>query len=67
MTFPFASTATPRGLLNDAAEPVPSANCADPLPASVLTPPPGVTRRTQWFSESATKINPLAATATLAG
>jgi hypothetical protein len=36
-TFPLASTATPTGVLKEAAAPAPSANAAAPLPASVLT------------------------------
>ncbi len=45
MTLPLLSTATPLGLLNEAPAPTPSANEADPLPASVVTTPPGVTLR----------------------
>ena len=39
---PFKSNARPRGRLNDDVNPTPSANAADPLPASVFTTPPGV-------------------------
>jgi len=52
-------TATPDGLLNLAVVPVPSAEAALPLPASVATTPRGVTRRMQWFPVSATTITPL--------
>ena len=41
-TFPPASTATPLGLLKEAAVPLPSANVAFPLPANVLTKPSDV-------------------------
>ena len=43
--------------------PTPSAAPTAPLPASVLTTPPGVTRRTQLLPESPTIALPLASTA----
>jgi len=49
MTLPLLSTATPEGSLNEAPAPVPSANAADPLPASVVTTPPGETLRMRWL------------------
>jgi hypothetical protein len=53
-TVPLASTATSLGREKEAPVPVPSANASAPLPASVLTTPPGVTLRTRWLCESAT-------------
>ena len=44
-TLPVASMATPEGSLKEAPAPIPSANVRDPLPASVVTTPPGVTLR----------------------
>ena len=58
-TFPAVSTATPRGALKEAPVPVPSANAADPLPARVLTTPPGVTLRMRLLAESATNTLPM--------
>ena len=49
-------TAIPSGLRKLAAAPMPSANAALPLPASVVTTPRGVTRRMRLFDESATTI-----------
>ncbi len=49
MTLPLLSTATPVGRLNEAPVPTPLANAADPLPASVVTTPPGVTLRMRWL------------------
>ena len=63
-TVPPASTATPRGSVNNAPVPAPSANPAVPLPASVLTSPPGVNFRMRWFPKSATKTLPAGSTAT---
>ena len=40
--MPLPSTATPRGLLNDAAVPVPFAEPDEPVPANVVTTPPDV-------------------------
>ena len=51
---PLGSRATPKGLLNEALVPVPSAYTEEPLPASVDTAPLGVTLRIRWFSRSAT-------------
>jgi hypothetical protein len=56
---PEGITATPAGLLKDAAAPVPSVNAANPLPASVVTIPKGVTSRMRWFFSSLTTIAPL--------
>jgi hypothetical protein len=67
MTLPLLSTATPEGRLNEAPAPVPSANVADPLPASVVTTPPGATLRMRWLSQSATMTLPLLSTATPKG
>ena len=58
-TFPAVSTATPRGKLKAAFVPVPSANAADPLPAKVLTTPPGDTLRMRWLEESTTNTLPM--------
>ena len=63
-TFPFASKATPLGRKNDASLPLPSANAPAPLPASVVTAPPGVTLRIRLFAVSATTMVPLASMAT---
>lgn len=52
--MPLASTATPMGLLNVAAGPVPSSCPGAELPASVDTTPVGVTIRTALFNRSAT-------------
>ena len=62
--FPLASTVTPVGALNCAAAPVPSANPAVPLPASVVTTPPGVIFLMRLLISSATKTFPLASTVT---
>jgi hypothetical protein len=60
--LPLASTATPEGLLKEAAVPVvPSAYAAAPFPAIVDTNPLGAIRRIRWFAESATITFPLAA------
>ena len=67
MTLPLLSTATPLGELNEAPAPVPSANVADPLPASVVTTPPGVTLRMRSLPQSATLTLPLLSTATPLG
>jgi hypothetical protein len=67
MTLPLLSTATPAGQLNEAPAPVPSANVADPLPASVVTTPPGVSLRMRWLFLSATMTLPLLSTATPEG
>jgi hypothetical protein len=53
-TVPLESTATPSGESKEALVPKPSANAADPLPAKVVTTPPGVTLRTLWLPWSAT-------------
>jgi hypothetical protein len=66
-TAPLGSTATPSGEEKAAAVPMASANAAAPLPASVVTTPPGVTARTRWLAASATTALPLASTATPAG
>jgi hypothetical protein len=66
-TIPLASTATPEGLKKEAATPAPSANAPTPLPASVLTTPPGVTARTRWLFVSATNKVPPEPTATPEG
>ena len=47
--FPEVSTATPIGKLKLASAPLPSANVALPLPASVETTPTGVTFRIRWL------------------
>jgi len=60
---PDASTATPRGLLNCAAAPAPSAKPDEPLPASDVTAPAGVTTRTLWLPVSATYRLPAASSA----
>ena len=65
--LPLAPTATPRGLSKEATAPVPSANAADPLPASVLTTPPDVILRMRLLAWSATKILLLASMSTLLG
>jgi hypothetical protein len=67
ITLPLASMATPVGSLNAAPTPVPSANAYDPLPASVVTTPPGVTLRIRLLSLSATITLPLASMATPVG
>jgi hypothetical protein len=46
---------------------VPSANADDPLPASVVTTPPGVTLRMRLLPQSATITLPLLSTATPQG
>ena len=51
---PSASTATPAGSLKAALALAPSAHAAAPLPATVLTTPSGVTRRTRLTPPSAT-------------
>ena len=66
-TLPMESTATPQGPHSDAPVPVPSANAAEPLPASVLTTPPGVTLRMRLFDESPTITLPLESKATPKG
>lgn len=66
-TLPAGSTATPYGPAKAALVPAPSANPAAPPPASRLTRPPGVTKRTQWLSTSATNTLPPASTATPRG
>jgi hypothetical protein len=53
------TAATALGPLKLAAVPVPSANAALPLPASVVTTPRGVTRRMRLLFGSATTITPL--------
>ena len=53
-TVPSAPTATPSGLLNVAAAPVPSARPATPEPASVVTTPAAVIFRILWLAISAT-------------
>ena len=67
MTLPLLSTATPEGYENEAPAPVPSANAYDPLPASVVTTPPGVTLRMRLLYVSATMTLPLLSTATPVG
>ena len=67
MTLPLKSKATLKGLLKDAAVPVPSAYPYEPLPASVLTTPPGVTTRMRWLYMSATMMLPLGSRATPEG
>ena len=47
--------------------PVPSAYPYEPLPASVLTTPPGVTLRMRWLLVSATTMLPLGSRATPEG
>ena len=59
MTLLEGITAIPCGLLKLAAEPVPSAKAALPLPASVVTTPRGVTSRMRLFHVSATTMMPL--------
>src|SRR5688572_17487889 len=67
-TLPVASTATPAGTLNRAAEPGPSLEPIEPArPANVLTTPAGVILRMMAFSRSATKRLPAASTATATG
>ena len=66
-TLPFKSTATPRGSLNCAAAPRPSASPATPLPASVLTEPPEVIFRMRWLLVSPTYTFPAESTATPCG
>ena len=65
--LPPASTATPTGLLNEAAVPMPSARATEPPPASVLTTPPGVILRRRPLPASATKTLPPESTATPEG
>jgi hypothetical protein len=62
--MPSPSTAMPEGSPNAAAVPTPSENTPEPLPASVLTAPPGATTRSRLLSRSATYALPLASTAT---
>jgi hypothetical protein len=52
-------TETPKGPRKLAAEPVPSAKAALPLPASVVTTPRGVTSRMRLLPASTTTIIPL--------
>ncbi len=66
-TLPLASTATLDGELKEASVPVPSANAPTPLPASVVTTPPGETLRIAEFNVSATSTFPPASTATPQG
>ncbi len=64
ITLPLASTATPLGSENEAPLPTPLVDVRIPLPASVVTTPPGVTLRIRWFCQSATIMLPLASMAT---
>ena len=62
--LPLASTATFNGLSKKAAPPMPSADAGaphevDPLPASELTTPPGVTKRMRRLLVSATSKLPI--------
>jgi hypothetical protein len=52
ITLPPASIAGERGQLKAAAAPAPSAHAAVPEPASVVTTPARVTRRTRWATWS---------------
>jgi hypothetical protein len=53
----------PRGSLKEAAVPVPLANARNPLPASVLTTPPGVIFLMRELNVSATYTKPHASVA----
>ena len=66
-TFPAESTATPRGALNEATVLLPVANPADPLPANVVTTPPGVIFLMRWLLVSATYTFPAESKATPQG
>ena len=57
-TTPAAVTVMPCGVVNDAAVPKPLAEPAVELPATVVTNPAGVTRRTRRLLPSATKTLP---------
>ena len=59
--------ATPLGLLNRALEPGPSAPPAAPVPASVVTAPPGEILRMRLLPVCATITLPLQSTATPVG
>ena len=62
--FPALSRAMPAGPLNEAAVPRPSALEALPLPARVVTTPPGLILRTLRLLKSATNTFPAASSAT---
>ncbi len=64
ITAPLASTATPRGALRAPGAPT---KVPAPPPTSVLTTPPGDTRRRQLLYASATSAEPAASTATPLG
>lgn len=64
---PLASSAIPRGALNEAAVPVLSVLPALPDPANVVTTPCELIRRMQWLSVSATNTLPLLSTTSPAG
>ncbi len=56
--LPLASTSAPNGMWKEAAVPVPVPKVAVPLPAMVVTAPPGETMRRRWLSLSATMTLP---------
>ncbi len=64
---PLASSAIPRGALNEAAAPVPSVLPRLPEPANVVTTPCELIRRMQWLSVSATNTLPTLSTTSPAG
>ncbi len=65
--LPLASMATPTGQLKIAAVPVPSAKAPAPLPARVVTTPPGETFRTRLLPQSPTTTLPPASMPTPEG
>ena len=66
-TLSLLSTATPKGLLKEAAVPVPFAEPALPVPAKVLTSPAGVIFLIRLLVTSATYTLSLLSTATPEG